>query len=69
MNSSMLVFCGRDDLNSHEIALNIPNQVYVAELAVDAAAQGDRTIVLQALLADPDELLSVHADWLPQFTQ
>jgi alpha-galactosidase len=113
----------RDDLNSHEIALNIPNQgyitnlpedcivevpatvstagaegasigdlpaviaawcsnqVYVAELAVDAAVQGDRTIALQALLADPvindidvaenilDEFLSVHADWLPQFTQ
>lgn len=113
----------RDDLSSHEIALNIPNkgyitnlpedcivevpatvstagaegasigdlpaviaawcsnQVYVAELAVDAAVQGDRTIALQALLADPvindidvaekilDEFLSVHTDWLPLFTQ
>ena len=113
----------RDNLNSHELALNIPNrgyidnlpddcivevpasvsgygavglplgelsapvaawcsnQVYVAELAVDAAIQGDRTIALQALLADPvindidvaekilDEFLSVHAEWLPQFTR
>ncbi|MCZ6632747.1 MAG: alpha-glucosidase/alpha-galactosidase [bacterium] len=111
----------RDDLNSHELALNIPNegyignlpddaivevpaivngdgidgfcvgdlppqiaawcsnQVHVAELAVDAAVTGDRTVALQSLLADPvtndietaekilDEYLAVHADWLPQF--
>ena len=62
------------------IAAWCSNQVYVAELAVDAAVQGDRTMALQALLADPvindidvaekilDEFLSVHADWLPQFT-
>ncbi len=111
----------RDNLNSYELVLNIPNkgyignlpedcivevpsyvsgfgvdgfsigdlptpiaglcnsQVYVAELAVDAAVTGDRRIALQALLADPvindieiaekilDEYLSVHAAWLPQF--
>jgi 6-phospho-beta-glucosidase len=51
----------------------------VAELAVDAAVLGDRTIALQSLLADPvindietaekilDEYLDVHSDWLPQF--
>jgi alpha-galactosidase len=62
------------------IAAWCSNQVYVAELAVDAAVQGDRTMALQALLADPvindidvaekilDEFLSVHADWLPKFT-
>ena len=56
------------------------NQVQVAELAVDAAVLGDRSIALQALLADPiindidvaekilDEYLTVHADWLPQFS-
>lgn len=111
----------RDNLNSYELALNIPNkgyisnlpedcivevpsfvsgfgvdgfsvgalptsiaglcnsQVYVAELAVDAAITGQRNTALQALLADPvindievaekilDEYLTVHAQWLPQF--
>lgn len=111
----------RDNLNSYELALNIPNegyvtnlppdcivevpalvsgygvhglimgdlptplaglcnlQVYVAELAVEAAVTGDRTIALQALLIDPvindvdvaeqilNEYLSVHAKYLPQF--
>ena len=111
----------RDNRNSYELALNIPNQgyignlptecivevpasvsgfgvnglsigalptaiaglcntqVYVAELAVDAAITGDRSIALQALLADPvindieiaekilNDYLSAHAAWLPQF--
>jgi alpha-galactosidase len=62
------------------IAAWCSNQVQVAELAVDAAVLGDRSIALQALLADPvindidvaekilDEYLAVHADWLPQFS-
>ena len=62
------------------IAAWAANQVYVVELAVDAAVTGDRSIALQALLADPvindvevaerilDEYLSVHAEWLPQFS-
>jgi alpha-galactosidase len=113
----------RDNLNSYELALNIPNtdtisslpagcivevpavvssfgvqglpvgdlpaviagwcntQVYVAELAVEAAVTGDRRVALQALLADPvvndidvaekilDEYLTVQADYLPQFVR
>lgn len=62
-----------------QIAAWCSNQVHVAELAVDAAVLGDRTIALQSLLADPvtndietaekilDEYLYVHSDWLPQF--
>lgn len=63
-----------------QIAAWCSNQVHVAELAVDAAVTGDKTTALQSLLADPvindietaekilDEYLSVHADWLPQFS-
>ncbi len=55
-------------------------QVYVQSLAVDAAVKGSRELALQALLVDPviqsweaaektlDELLEVHAKYLPQFT-
>ena len=55
------------------------NQIYVVELAVEAAVTGDRNTALQALLADPvindvhiaekilDDYLSTHAEWLPQF--
>jgi alpha-galactosidase len=55
-------------------------QVYVQSLAVDAAVKGSRELALQALLVDPviqsweaaekmlDELLKVHARYLPQFT-
>ena len=62
-----------------QIAAWCSNQVYVAELAVDAAVKGCRTTALQSLLSDPvindidtaekilDEYLKVHADWLPQF--
>ena len=54
-------------------------QVYVQSLAVDAAVKGSRELALQALLVDPviqsweaaekilDELLEVHARYLPQF--
>ena len=61
------------------IAALCQTQVGVQELAVRAAVTGDRGIALQALLADPviqsaeaaekilDELLAVHADYLPQF--
>jgi alpha-galactosidase len=51
----------------------------VARFCVDAAVTGDRQIALQALLLDPmvndigrarrilDDILTTHADWLPQF--
>ena len=54
-------------------------QVHVQSLAVDAAVKGSRKLALQALLVDPviqsweaaekmlDELLKVHAKYLPQF--
>ena len=54
-------------------------QIAVQELAVEAAITGDRNKALQALLIDPvvqdldaaerslDELLKVHAQYLPQF--
>jgi len=54
-------------------------QAHVQDLVVDAAVKGSRALALQALLADPvvqsmdaaekclDELLAVHADYLPQF--
>jgi len=57
----------------------VTNQIYVVELAVEAAVTGDRNTALQALLADPvindvhiaekilDDYLSTHAEWLPQF--
>lgn len=56
-------------------------QVAVAELAVKAAATGDKKLALQALLLDPmvtdmgrakailDGYLEVHGDLLPQFRQ
>jgi len=55
-------------------------QVYVQSLAVDAAVKGSRELALQAMLIDPviqsweaaektlDELLEIHARYLPQFT-
>ncbi|MGE5528928.1 MAG: alpha-glucosidase/alpha-galactosidase [Patescibacteria group bacterium] len=61
------------------IAALCQNQVAVQELAVEAAVHGDREAALQALLLDPvvdgvdtaravlDELLRVHAPYLPQF--
>jgi alpha-galactosidase len=54
-------------------------QIAVQDLAVEAAITGDRNKALQALLIDPvvqdldaaerslDELLRVHAPYLPQF--
>ncbi len=61
------------------IAALINTQAHVQDLAVEAAVHGSRELALQALLADPvvqsaeaaekclDELLSVHAPYLPQF--
>ena len=55
-------------------------QVHIQSLVVDAAVLGRRDLALQALLADPvvpslnnaekvlDELLHIHAAYLPQFT-
>jgi len=63
------------------IAALLNTQAHVQSLAVDAAVQGSRKLALQALLADPvvndetaaektlDELLSVHAPYLPQFSR
>jgi len=63
------------------IAALMNTQAHVQSLAVDAAVTGSRQLALQALLADPvvddeaaaeatlDELLSVHAPYLPQFGQ
>jgi alpha-galactosidase len=57
----------------------LSNQVHVQDLVVEAAVHGSRELALQALLADPvvtsweaaeatlDELLRVHAAYLPQF--
>ena len=54
-------------------------RVHQQELTVDAALTGDRTLALQALLADPlvpsvetaeamlDEALAAHARYLPHF--
>ena len=54
--------------------------MYVQSLAVDAAVKGSRELALQAMLVDPviqsweaaektlNELLEVHARYLPQFT-
>jgi len=54
-------------------------QAHVQDLVVEAAVHGSRELALQALLADPvvhsaeaaertlDELLAVHAPYLPQF--
>jgi alpha-galactosidase len=61
------------------IAALINTQAHVQDLVVEAAVHGSRELALQALLADPvvhsaeaaektlDELLSVHAAYLPQF--
>jgi alpha-galactosidase len=61
------------------IAALCNTQLGVQDLVVDAAVHGSRQLALQALLADPvvnsmaaaektlDELLSVHAPYLPQF--
>ncbi|MCS7222033.1 MAG: alpha-glucosidase/alpha-galactosidase [Anaerolineae bacterium] len=57
----------------------LAQQVAIQDLAVEAAIHGDRQAALQALLLDPvvssyeaavkmlDELLTVHAPYLPQF--
>lgn len=59
----------------------LAQQVAVQDRAVEAALHGDRQAALQALLLDPvvnsyaaatkilDELLAVHAPYLPQFTK
>jgi alpha-galactosidase len=59
----------------------LAQQVAVQDRAVEAALHGDRQAALQALLLDPvvssyeaavrvlDELLTVHAPYLPQFRQ
>jgi alpha-galactosidase len=56
-------------------------RVYQQELTVEAALSGDRTLALQALLADPlvptvesaegmlTEALQAHASYLPQFSR
>ncbi len=61
------------------IAALLATQAHVQDLVVEAAVHGSRERALQALLADPvvhsaeaaertlDELLSVHAAYLPQF--
>jgi alpha-galactosidase len=54
-------------------------ETVVASLSVDAAVTGSRRLALQSLLLDPtvndmdrarhilDDILTVHAEWLPQF--
>jgi alpha-galactosidase len=61
------------------IAAMCLQQIAIQELAVEAAATGNRQVALQALLIDPvvnsqvmaksvlDELLTVHAENLPNF--
>ncbi len=61
------------------VAALLSTQAHVQDLVVEAAVHGSRELALQALLADPvvqsfdaaekclDELLSVHAAYLPQF--
>jgi alpha-galactosidase len=63
------------------IAALLNTQAHVQDLVVDAAVLGSRQLALQALLADPvvhgaeaaektlDELLAVHAPYLPQFSK
>ncbi|MHB0857768.1 MAG: family 4 glycosyl hydrolase [Anaerolineae bacterium] len=63
------------------IAALLNTQAHVQDLVVEAAVHGSRDLALQALLADPvvqsaeaaekclDELLCVHAPYLPQFTR
>ena len=62
------------------IAAMCQAQIWVQELAVEAAVTGDKDLALQAMLVDPtvhgaeaaervlDELLALEADYLPQFT-
>jgi alpha-galactosidase len=64
----------------HGIAALCRTQVGVQDLCVEAAVKGSRELALQAMLADPvvqsaeagekclDELLKVHAPYLPQFS-
>jgi alpha-galactosidase len=59
----------------------LAQQIAIQERAVHAALTGDREAALQALLLDPvvpsyeaavnilDELLTVHAPYLPLFTE
>jgi len=61
------------------VAALVNTQAHVQDLVVEAAVHGSRELALQALLADPvvpsyeaaiktlDELLHVHAPYLPQF--
>lgn len=61
------------------ISALVNTQVHVQDLVVEASVHGSRELALQALLADPvvqsadaaektlDELLRVHAPYLPQF--
>jgi alpha-galactosidase len=62
------------------IAAMCRNQVDVQHLVVDAGVKGDRSLVIQALLTDPnvpsanaalkiyDELMDINKPYLPQFT-
>jgi len=61
------------------IASILQNEVEIQKLVVDAAVTGSRDLALQALLIDPvvnsarkaeallDDILSSHAEYLPQF--
>jgi len=61
------------------IAALLKREILVQEVAVEAAVKGDRCLALQALLIDPmvrdargaeamlDEILTLQADYLPQF--
>lgn len=63
------------------IASMVQNEVEIQKLAVDAAVTGSRDLALQALLIDPvvnsarkaeavlDDILSSHAEYLPQFAK
>jgi len=63
----------------HGVAALLNTQVHVQDLVIDAAVHGSRELALESMLADPvvqsaeaaekclDELLSVHAPYLPQF--
>ena len=72
-----------DGSQQHVVSIRILNilaqQVAIQDRAVEAALHGDRQAALQALLLDPviqsyeaavsilDELLAVHAPYLPKF--
>lgn len=63
------------------IASMVQNEVEIQKLAVDAAVSGSRELALAALLIDPvvhsparagavlDDILTSHADYLPQFAR